>query len=489
MTFFENILKKRLGNATSDKGVAPEDLWAAIEHGLPPEEEKRSPFKWTTFGLALFGLVLALGVSFSIFLQEDLEEMPATIAAETVSEDALEAGEVLTAQLRENDNVVMEVPTSEAGDTAKTDLGNQQNQQDKKSASIPSVSAESVSTGNAQRTTVASLARDELTEITAPLANKEEPVTSTIVADATSSEIIEIDTRLNRENLPENKAIAVRNEAENAATTAVRTKDLEAIGPRNETAVAKLDLQPSITPLVRANKEPSVENFKSISPIKQLRRSRIDLGVFVGTNMLRNKYPSASTDALAAALNASRGEALGQSAALEIGYRLKPGLKVYTGIELLKTHTTFRYTQQWDTVTMRNGQQVDAIAIRRVQHNNRQALLSVPLMLEKTFASGRWEAGLAAGVSLNYLTQQTGRSLNAMRQVVTYSSGGGANLPSPNFYLSYQLRPSINYRLNSQVSIQARADIRWQRYGKSALYELSANSTLYGGSLGVVFGL
>ena len=138
---------------------------------------------------------------------------------------------------------------------------------------------------------------------------------------------------------------------------------------------------------------------------------------------------------------------------------------------------------------MRNGQQVDAIATRRVQHNNRQTLLSVPLMLEKTFAAGRWEAGLAAGVSFNYLTQQSGRSLNALQQVVTYSSGGGESLPSPDFYLSYQIRPTINYRLNNQVSIQARADFRWQQYGKSALYELSANSMLYGGSIGVVFGL
>jgi hypothetical protein len=315
-----------------------------------------------------------------------------------------------------------------------------------------------------------------------------EAVDKAPVVEGNRSEVVGIDKSLNSSPLTtENDTKAGSIGIKTTVTTSADAS--EAVELRNTTAVRKLNFELLITGLVVANKDVVVENFKSITLIKQLHRPRAEIGIFVGSNILRHKYPSTGADDLADVLNATQGEALGQSVALEFGYRLRPGLKVYTGVELLKTHTTFRYTEKWDTVTTRNGQQVDAIATRRVQHNNRQTLLSVPLMLEKTFASGRWEAGLAAGISFNYLSQQTGRSLNAFQQVVTYSNGGGNDLPAPNFYLSYQLRPSINYRLNNRMSIQARVDLRWQRYGKSALYELSANSMLYGGSFGLVFGL
>ncbi|WP_020569917.1 porin family protein [Neolewinella persica] len=487
MTFFETILKKRLGNATSDKGVAPDDLWAAIEQGLPPEKEKGSSFKWRTIGLTLLGVFVALSVSLSILLQKD-EGNTDLDDIEFLSENVVEIAEAPTRQVREEGIDAVDVIAGEKGEAATKKGESLQSLAGKGNVSKPADSENHISAGSSERIIDKALATNESAEASLSNNAKDEPVVTAAMTDERSSGTKPSNVQVFEENLAKDEAKRARKE-KLMSTGAVPANDLKTIPSLNEVAVSKLNLPTTIAPLVRNKKELLVENFKSILPIRQLRRPRAELGVFVGTNMLRHRYPSAAADDLADVLNASRGEALGQSAALEVGYRLKPGLKLYSGVELLKTHTTFRYTQQRDTVMMRNGREIDAVAIRRVQHNNRQTLLSVPLMLEKTFASGRWEAGLSAGISFNYLTQQTGRSLNALQQIVTYSNGGGVNLPAPDFYLSYQIRPSINYRLNSQVRIQARADLRWQRYGQSALYELSANSMLYGGSIGVVFGL
>lgn len=487
MTFFENILKKRLGDATSTKGVAPDDLWAAIEQELPPEEEVVPPLRWGKIGWVFLGLFLALAISLSVVLREEVVETPATLATENQHERPLApAGKAKTELLERN--VDLEGVTSNENELVTANGNGPQELHDGMSASNPDQSKH-VLKADTHRDALNILEEDHAA--TSPIhlkeqykAENEENVTQENVPEP---ELID--------NIAEDPSLATEEDlfeldkvVENTATSPA--KDLEEIEARNTVAVSTLEReQLVIAPIMSNNELAGVENFKAITPVKQLRRPRTALGVFVGSNMLRHKYPSTSTDDLADVLNGTRGEALGQSAAMEFGYRLRPGLKVYTGLELMKTHTTFRYTQQWDTVTMRNGQQVDAIATRRVKHNNRQTLLSVPLMLEKTFAAGRWEAGLAAGVSFNYLAQQTGRSLNALQQVVTYSNGDETNLPVPNFYLSYQLRPSINYRLSNRMSIQARVDLRWQRYGKSALYDLPVNSMLYGGSFGVVFGL
>jgi hypothetical protein len=488
MTFFENILKKRLGDATSTKGVAPDDLWAAIEQELPPEEEVAPPVRWGKIGWVLLGLLLALAISLSVALREEVVEMPTTLATESPSEGPLTPAGNAQAQLLESDDDT-EGTSSNEEELVIVSEDVPQELRDEVSASDQTAPSTHVSEADTHRG-AENTSAEEQAAISPVLPNdqfeaeKKEVLTQQIALD---SDLIN--------DIPEGSPLAMEDDVMElvkvAETTTTRPAKAESgVEARKTVAVGALEREPQvIAPIMENNELAGLENFKAITPVKQLRRPRTALGVFVGSNMLRHKYPSTSTDDLADVLNGTRGEALGQSAALEFGYRLRPGLKVYTGLELLKTHTTFRYTQQWDTVTMRNGQEVDAIATRRVQHNNRQTLLSVPLMLEKTFAAGRWEAGLATGLSFNYLAQQTGRSLNALRQVVAYSNEDETNLPAPNFYLSYQLRPSVNYRLSNRMSIQARVDLRWQRYGKSALYELPVNSMLYGGSFGVVFGL
>ncbi|MFK8164374.1 MAG: hypothetical protein AB8H12_18160, partial [Lewinella sp.] len=472
------------------KGVEADELWAAIEQELPPEEVKPSSFKWPTIGLVLLGLLLAFGGTLNYVLTEEGEIAPVILTADSNNKNGGDTAGKATKKVLEIENEFKTALSSKTDDVAPIKNEHQLNFRDNKS--VPSLSNSAIPTAvdDAPLVTDDALASDTPSEID-QVATK---VVKTLVETAevghdelgTSSE----EKRLKSATQPENEQEVVDDGGEIAGSLPVQSNDLEAANIlRNDKAVAKLEAARVLAPLLFYEKEPTVENFKSIGPIKKSLRPRMELGIFVGTNMLRHRYPSVSTDDLADVLNATRGEALGQSASLEVGYRLKPGLKAYTGLELLKTHTTFSYSEQWDTVTMRNGQEIEAIATRRVQHNNRQTILSVPLMLEKSFAAGRWEAGLAAGLSFNCLVEQKGRSLNALQQVVTYSNGGGTNLPAPEFYLSYQLRPSINYRLNSRMSLTARADLRWQRYGNSGLYELSATSRLFGGSIGLIFGL
>jgi hypothetical protein len=488
MTFFENILKKRLGDATSSKGVAPDDLWAAIEQNLPPEEEKASPMKWGSLGLVFFAVVLAIVVSLSIDSSEDSAEVPSALAAESLNQIPETSPVAATVQIIEAGDDVEEIPANAAAAVISTQVDLPQDQQDDvRVVELPGPLA-GVFEEKAQPEAKRSAVPNKTVPSPTLSIEENELIKKEIAAESIDLKASTTDEAVNRV-LPtkEEDAKATGNPTEAIANE--QTNNSAAATLRNTVAVRKLAAKSPITALERRREELVIEDFNTIIPVKQLLRPRVDFGVFVGTNMLRHQYPSTTSDDLADVLNTTRGEALGQSAALEVGYRLRPGLKVYTGVELLKTHTTFRYTQQWDTVTLRNGQQVDAIATRRVQHNNRQSLLSVPLMLEKIFTSGRWGAGLAAGVSFNYLTQQRGRSLNALQEVVSYGDGGGTSLPAPAFYMAYQLRPTINYRLNNSLSVQVRADLRWQRYGKSALYDLSANSMLYGGSFGLVFGL
>jgi len=227
---------------------------------------------------------------------------------------------------------------------------------------------------------------------------------------------------------------------------------------------------------------------KEIERAETSTRPRVEAGLFVGTNWLRQRFASTTTDDLGATLNATRGQALGQSLAFEGSYRLNSIFRVVGGISIARTHTTFRYTTSWDTTTSVNGNIVPAVATRKVTHNNFQTLVAFPFLLEASTAIGRFETGLAAGGAFTLVSQQTGRSLNTSQEVVSFGGESSAPLPIPKTYFALMLRPQLTYRLSHTFSLQARADLRWQQYQNSALSGLDGGSVQIGGSVGVLYG-
>ncbi len=465
MNFLEKMLKKRLDGGASRKGVEVEELWASIENALPAEDKEMKPVAsprhhQTGWWLAaVLFLVLAGGVAWLV--------RPKFQAATAKEEKKLEQPSA-GVQLRESvlvpadDPVLSERPSLVNGEadvfTAPAPTSNRKNTSAGKTVPGPAGtraggSTPAVTTDDAQEGSDPGLQLSRPPGVVAtlpPIPGEESAARSTA-------------------NLP----LVTRGDRQTTLSL-----------PATIATLAPLPLP------LRQARLPAVQTIGAVTidPVRQRQRARFEAGFFAGTNWLRPQYASSSEDDLGATLNGSRGQALGQSLAIDLSYRIHPAFRLISGVALARTHTTFRYTESWDTTTVFNGRPVNAIALRRVTHNNFQTQLSVPLLVEASAGFGRLEAGIGTGIAFSVVSRQTGRFLNAEQEVVTYGNGEDAPLPVPNSFLAYVVRPQLTYRISPGFSVQAQAEFRWQQYGTSALSGVETKGAQLGASLGVLYG-
>ncbi|MFK7772181.1 MAG: hypothetical protein AB8F94_08575 [Saprospiraceae bacterium] len=122
----------------------------------------------------------------------------------------------------------------------------------------------------------------------------------------------------------------------------------------------------------------------------------------------------------------------------------------------------------------------DAKIIRTVKHHNKLNYFSIPILLGIQKSIGKIEVGASAGVGLNFTKSHQGKSINSDNQIALYPTDENELLPSANFFLSYHLRPYLNYRFKENLSLQLRTDIRYQNFGNSGFYKLDYSSTFWG---------
>lgn len=253
---------------------------------------------------------------------------------------------------------------------------------------------------------------------------------------------------------------------------------------------------PSIFDYVEIETNKESLNLDTYYVISNKKNREISLGLFVGSHLLHSNLSSKSPvdQERKNLLNAGIKPQLGYSAMAEVTVQLYKNLNLTTGIEYARSVEQFNYNTTWDT-TFQNGQNPDItinqFTERIVEHYNRHAFLSVPVLLGMDFQRGKLGYGASIGIGFNFIQTQQGRSLDNNLEVIDFPATELDNLtPRPDFYLSYHFRPYINYQLNENLKIQIRPNLRFQNYGASKFFNnMKFSSVLTGLQTGVVFDL
>jgi hypothetical protein len=213
------------------------------------------------------------------------------------------------------------------------------------------------------------------------------------------------------------------------------------------------------------------------------------MALTVGAIARSDRYSNTN---LGNALNNAGSMAPGQSLSLQVQWKLATQVYLTTGLEFLLTQTRFDYITQWDTLAVVRGYEtfgeIDAIATRMVRQYNEQSIFTLPLLIGTARNFGALKLGLDAGLGLNYIYQQKGKTLNEEWVIVAYDSKNNNILPNADFYLSYQIEPYLTYSLTERFGLRLKPTLRYQQYGTSHLYEQKTSSFLWGLSAGAVLG-
>lgn len=499
MKLFEDYIRRYFREATSTEEVDVDDLWADIEAGLPPENEEEpvggSPFRGVVLSLLLGGLVVAGLLLWPFGDQQErvLTESGEEESISTGREFSLPAEAItLEAGSSEDEPVTTEMELVKDGpkpSTSAASFGKRPPAPAGPAKKTAPLSIEAKATTNAPAGATTGRTKEQ---------RKKMADRTTVTPSRTAERIAAETSRLPTDDLLNNPLNPSSEERKATSSLSGTTPP----GPEKEaeasSVLSALALLPSLTidePLSIDEKPlalppvtfypPSPETFRKTGTAK------LEFRVSAGSSQMFRKYLAPSEGYVANALNAAVGNTFGQSVSLELSYRLSSKFRLNTGLEYWRTHNTFRYTIERDTVTAHPSfpyRTTAARSIRRIAHNNYQQFLSLPVLLEYRRTFGRYAAGLGAGIGLNYQLGASGRTLASADEVVSYNSSSG---DTPDFFLSYRLRPSLMYspKPNSRTKLLLQANVQYYRFGESSVTGLRQRAILLGGSVGLTFRL
>ncbi|SER21391.1 hypothetical protein [Neolewinella agarilytica] len=498
MKLFEDYIRRHFREATSTEEIDADDLWADIEAGLPPENEEEpvagSPFRGVVLSLLLGGLILAGLLLWPFGGQQeralaDLATERDSVVASSEPNLPAELPKLATGSAQEA-MVASEMESVKTGSQPATPSASSgkhpsapagpapQNASASNETKVESTSPSGATTGrtrverNAAAGTTASATRS--------IENEAERLTLLQLTDLPASQsTASAEGRTSPSGFSNTAQAGVEKEVDATAALSARVS-LPSL------AIEPLSLDENLPAFPEVSfSPPSPETFRTAGAAK------LEFSASAGTSLMLRKYLNPSEGNAANALNAAVGNTFGQSVSLELSYRLSNKFRLNTGLEYWRTHNTFRYTIERDTVAAHPSfpyRTTAATSIRRIAHNNYQQFLSLPVLLEYRQTFGRYTAGLGAGVGLNYQLQASGRTLAAPDEVITYDSSSG---DTSDFFLSYRLRPSLMFspRPNSRTRLLLQADVHYYRFGESSVTGLRQRAVLLGGSIGITYGL
>lgn len=169
----------------------------------------------------------------------------------------------------------------------------------------------------------------------------------------------------------------------------------------------------------------------------------------------------------------------------------RKNIRFGVGVEWQEYLETFNFYSETDSSVLRPNYQdeIPVIARRTVLHHNRLQFLSVPLEVGYQLNMGKLTLGAQAGLGLNYLLLQKGRSFNSEEEIVFFGGDESINIVDRKLFLSYQLRPFVDYAIGKRTSLRFHSSLRYQSLGESSLFENSYKGLSVGFGLGVVFDL
>lgn len=471
---FEEELKGRFKEAASTEGVDADQLWAGIAAELPgspvpPPQKKRYRWLWLCLLLLipLFWLLLspqeeaqALSVS-----TEEMDSMAASPSPDSSSPQlpslpSTKTSSATNAEPRQTEKVI----TPRSVDTATS--ANSTGEPSAQHSGQPTPARENPASPTSKPST-------QVAEVPGSSA----PVTSTMESPAAikapaipqpgppTTDLAQL-TNNTRAGASEPLANPVDPPAGEMAFSPLATLGRKKIG--------LLTTSPELVWLAPAQR------------VERAKFNRWHWGAFAGLQFWSDTY--AQQEDFGELLREATSSQPGYSVSLEVGYSLRPGLEVRSGVEYVQSYTQFNFVQTWDTVMFRpnvpDTEIIDALATRTVKHQNQQRLVSIPLMMGGHIQRGRIRIGVNAGLGLNWLVKQSGKSLNSQAVITSYGPEEGAYTT---FFWSAQLQPYAQYQWTPGLAVQIRPSFRWQLHGKSAFHGLQHQSLLSGLSVGLVF--
>ncbi len=496
MKFFEKNIKDRFKNASSLDGVDPDDLWKSIASSIPTETPERKFILFRKrYLLLLITLFLVGGAivwnygddkSISNFEKNDSIKVTQLQAKEEkivenknvnqIENDVKNINE--EEKLESSDNSVLTIlPKNEnKNQSATTTVENEiLNTTPKNSNSIPNkfpnTNVANGNIGDNKNQSAATIIKDNFLN-TIPKNRNSIPNktadTNTAKAKIGKNEILNSTSPIQREALKNEQLF----DGQNIDLTKIESTNL-LLSIEDED---QLDLNELI----------NLSNFKE-------RKTKFSLGVFTGVHTIKNKFATNLTSEKERRdlLNQGFQYELGHSFAIEASIHFNENIFITSGLEYLRSKSEFNFTRTWDTIIINPNSPVgiltDASATRTVRHHNKMEYFSIPILLGFKKSYKQIEIGVSTGFGLNFTKSQTGRSLNFNEQVALYPVSENDLLPISTFFMSYHLRPYLNYTLDQKISFQLRTDFRYQDFGESDFYRLKYSSTFWGLSGGVQY--
>lgn len=460
MKFFEKNIKDRFNNASSLEGIDADDLWKNIDSSIETKSpERKFIFLRYRYLLLMLSLFLIVG---------------ALVWNQTSNKSLSKSG-------FHNSDSNSEFQNIEGSENKKLTQENFNNTitESKKTTSIKNEILENMPSMISSK-------------------NKSENKNSTLISKVehnSKSNLEKTDLLLHNDN-SKNKSVnhdLTKNEIQKKHNSIHNNiQKTEQLFNGQKTDLAKNIA--SVDPLLKNDKEDHLELNDLIVLSKfNNKKSKFSFGVFTGIHTMKNNFSSISTSDNDRKDLLNQGYQLepGYSFSLEANFHFNKNISITSGFEYVKSKSESNFNQTWDTIIVNPNSHVgsltDAIAERTVRHHNKMDYFSIPVLLSFQKSIGKIELGMSTGLGINFIKTQTGKSLNSNNLVANYPTTENDFLPVSKFFLSYHLRPYLNYTLDEKISFQLRTDFRFLDFGESEFYNLKYSSTFWGLSGGVQY--
>lgn len=527
MEFFEDKFKDRFKDAQSTEGIDADELWGQIAEALPEEEPaKKAGFisKRYLLLLSIFLLLLCTALFFVLKQKDHKIEVTAqsqkatnTLIADkqksnrNTSEQLSNSSDKLNGEKIEVEHIEQAVDQHTVKHTSplsveeqhlskKTPATIQQNNGVSSSATI----FEEKETNIHQATST-----DRLIDEVEIAKNKQTQVASILEQAQTSNKNKQLVEE--EEQQFDNTASAVIEERESsqeeqvlptATTNAEQTSNkgeqlIEEVAPLAITDNNAVDLLATLSFLVAYEKQAiqvplaDVQQQNKTSTKTRKRTSLpLSVGLSYGTNIWMDFFENNTN--LSQLYKDGYSPILGSKVGLDVQWRFNDQWHAESGLAYLVAKSKFDYQEVTNTTMHRDNdptqELINAIATRTVRHYNKLKFFSLPVLLAYTASADKIEWGLAAGVGLNFIGDQTGKSVDSNELIQAYASSDDA-LPYSKFFVSYQLKPFVNYQLNEQLKLQFKPDVTYQTFKQSDFFGIKHSAISMGLNVGLCLNL
>jgi len=131
---------------------------------------------------------------------------------------------------------------------------------------------------------------------------------------------------------------------------------------------------------------------------------------------------------------------------------------------------------------------VDSVVTRTIVNHNRYQQLSIPLEIGVQKYHGDLMYGLQAGISVNFVTSQSGKTLDPSGEIVSFNSSDGFT-PFRNFHIGYRVSPFIGYRVAKNWAFTFRPQLAFNPHAGFDSSDIQLRSSQFNFNVGVQYSL